>query len=427
MWRSACARPSQAAKGRLEMKHWHQPTHLRLSRSGIARLLLAGLLGLSPLSAQGSDWQGVYGVSGIDRARLEQEFTQLPSLGINLVIQNVMFEEDNSDPRYPCWKQYYAAAIRHNISLIPVLWDPRKDQTVWDWSAASGEFELDASRYPNSPAARFLRFLRKDPAYLSHTFAVFSFHEPFNPENGHAQRTVAQQRKLWRQIHQDQFPNGELKLYGESITHVSGCENGCADYAGLGVFSFASCNGKPLYSAIDVVPAPQGVDFSTQLCVTSASEAIQRVKAYLDAMYSRSHDAPPAPDGTFTTFLPLIQTFVAPLPEVSRMPSAAEMRQWAQQIVLARKDRVLGMGWYPWGQVASTYTSWLSKGRFDTIGADRWGAVGKIARNFRKNGSGRHSSAPSASRPDLVVDALERAGGVRAIEFEGAVGRVMEE
>src|SRR5262245_56140428 len=385
MWRSSCARPSQAAKGRLEMKHWHQPTHLRLSRSGIARLLLAGLLGLSPLSAQGSDWQGVYGVSGIDRARLEQEFTQLPSLGINLVIQNVMLEEDNSDPRYPGWKQYYAAAIRHNIRLIAVLWDPSKDQSTWNWNAANAEFELDARRYPNSPGARFLQFLRKDPAYLSYTFAVYSFHEPFNRDNGPAQRTVAQQRKLWRQIHQDQFPNGELQLYGEGITHVNGCENGCADYAGLGVFSFVSCSGNPPYSAVDVVRASQGVDFSTKLCSTSAAEVIQRAKAMLDTMYTRSHAAPPASDGTFTRFLPLIQTFVAPLSEVSRMPSAAEMRQWANQIVLARKDREVGMGWYPWGQVASTYTSWLSKDRFDTTGGDRWSAVRRIARSVRRN------------------------------------------
>src|SRR5262245_9252576 len=179
------------------MKHWHHPTNSRLSSRGIPRLFLAGLLGLSPLSAQGGDWQGVYAVSAIDPARLEQEFTQLSSLGVNMVIQNVSLDEDNSDPRSPGWKQYYAAAIRHDIRLIAVLWDPSKDQSVWNWNAANGEFELDASRYPNSPGARFLRFLRKDPANLSHTFAIYSFHEPFNPDNGRAQRTVAQQRKLW--------------------------------------------------------------------------------------------------------------------------------------------------------------------------------------------------------------------------------------
>ena len=361
------------------MKHCRHPTN-RLSRSGIARLLLAGLLGLSPLSAKGSDWQGLYSVHAIEAAKYESEFTTLASLGMNTVVMNIGLDESNLDPNYPGWVQFYNSAIRHNLNLIAILWDPSKDQSVWNWTGT--QFQIDAKQYPTDPGAHFLAWLHQDPARIAHTVAVYTFHEPFNPQNGNAQRSVLQNQTLWKQVHA-LYP--DVKLYGESISHVHGCENGCADYVGIGVFSFASCNGKPLYSAVDVVPARQGVDFSTGLCQTSAAEVIQRARAMLDAMYTWSHGAPPAPDGTFTKFLPLIQTFVAPLPEVSRMPSAAEMRQWAEQIVLAGKDRELGMGWYPWGQVASSYTSWLSKDRFDTTGADRWGAVRKIARSFRKN------------------------------------------
>src|SRR4029453_4476400 len=254
---------------------------------------------------------GVYGVEGVDRAQLEQEFTKLSSLGVNLVVQNVMLQEDNSDPNYPGWKQYYAAAVRHDIRLIPVLWDPRKSQTVWDWNAAKREFELDVRRYPNSPAARFLQFLRKDPAYLRHTFAVFSFHEPFNPENGQAQRTVEQQRKLWRQIHQEEFPNGGLQLYGESITHVNGCENGCVDYAANSLFSFSYCSGAPRYSALTLVTnAATGIGIGYDRCIASKEGAIQRGKEQLDFFRKRSRSAPPAPDGTYTRFLILVQSYV---------------------------------------------------------------------------------------------------------------------
>jgi hypothetical protein len=295
---------------------------------------------------------------------------------------NIGLEESNLDPSYPGWTQVYDAAERHDLQLIAILWDPSKDQTVWNWTGS--EFKVDPAKYPTDPGALFFAFLKADPSRMAHTFAVYTFHEPFNPENGNAQRTVAQQRKLWQQVHA-LFPRGDVQLYGESITQVNGCENGCADYAGIGVYSFSSCGGKALYSIVNMVPAPQGVDFSWTLCQPSAAEVIQRAKAMLDAMYTRSHNAPPAPDGTFTKFLPLIQTFVAPLPEVSRMPSAAEMRQWADQIVLVREDRELGLVWYSWSQVSSTYLSWLSKDRFDTTGADRWGAVRKIARSLRKN------------------------------------------
>jgi len=159
------------------------------------------------------------------------------------------------------------------------------------------------------PGAQFLSFLQANPAFKAHTFAVYSFHEPFNPNNGNAQRSVLQNQTLWKQFHA--MFGDSLPLYGESITHVDGCENGCVDYAGLGVYSFASCGGKPLYAAVDVVPAADGVDFSTEVCITSVAEGIQRATAMLDAMYNRSHHAPPASDGTFTKFLPLIQTFLA--------------------------------------------------------------------------------------------------------------------
>ena len=301
-----------------------------------------------------SDWAGVYGAWSLDEGNEDAEMAQLESLGINLVIANVGLDETNLDPNFPGWTQYYDSAIAHHINLIPILWDPSKNQTVWNWTGS--EFKVDPAKYPTDPGAHFFAWLHQDPERLSHTFAVYSFHEPFNSQNGQAQRTVFQNQTLWTQVHA-LFP--DVKLYGESITHVDGCENGCTDYAGLGVYSFSLCAGKPAYSAVDVVPAPQGVDFSTELCVTSEAEVIQRAKAMLDAMYTRSHDATPAPDGTFSKFLPLIQTFVAPLPEVSRMPTAQEMTDWANEIVLPRQDRELGMAWYCWSKAASEYTTSL--------------------------------------------------------------------
>jgi hypothetical protein len=323
----------------------------------------------------GSDWRGVYGAWGIFAGRLASEMATLNSLGINTVVQNIGLDQSNPDPDFPGWQQFYDAAVQNGINLIPILWDGSKNQTVWNWTGS--EFKLDINKYPTDPGAQFLAFLQANPDFKAHTFAVYSFHEPFNPENGNAQRSVLQNQTLWSQFHA--MFGDSLPLYGESITHVDGCENGCADYAGLGVYSFASCSGTPLYTAVDVVPAADGVDFSTELCVTSAAEVIQRATAMLDAMYNRSHDAPPASDGTFTKFLPLIQTFVAPVPEVSRMPSAAEMQQWVEQIVMPRKDKVIGVTWYCWDRASSTYTTSLEYSQFDPTGADRWQAVKNLS------------------------------------------------
>src|SRR5262249_61175132 len=87
-----------AAKGRLDMKHRHHPTNPRLGRSGIARLLLAGLLGLSPLSAHGSDWRGVFGAWGIHPPPLRQEFSTLEALGIKLLVMYIRRGAADADP-----------------------------------------------------------------------------------------------------------------------------------------------------------------------------------------------------------------------------------------------------------------------------------------------------------------------------------------
>ncbi len=345
-------------------------------RSG--RWLLSLLLLLSAVSASASDWEGVYGVESVERARIEQDFSALSSRGVNLVVQNVLLQENTGDPLHPGWRGHYEAAVRHGIRLIPILWDGSKGQTVFAWNAARGEFELDIDRYPNSPAARFLQFLRDNPTFLSHTFALFSFHEPFNDENGAAQRTVAQNRKLWQQIHQEEFPNGDLKVYGESITHVNGCENGCVDYAANSLFSFSYCSGAPRYSALTLVPsAATGINIWYDRCITNKDVAVQRGIEQIDFFRKHSHDAPPAPDGTYTKFLILIQSYVEnPAATVySRMPSASEMREWVERIILARKDSVVGVAWYSWDRIASHYQKWLAQDRFDDTGADRWEAV----------------------------------------------------
>jgi hypothetical protein len=60
-----------------------------------------------------------------------------------------------------------------------------------------------------------------------------------------------------------------------------------------------------------------------------------------------------------------------------RMPSASEMQSWGQ-IVLERK-RLDGVIWYPWDQSSTEYTSWLSKDRYDSSGADRWSVVTQLS------------------------------------------------
>lgn len=323
----------------------------------------------APAPATPAPGMWIYGMH--DVGKQDSELVQMKSLGINTIVQTLPLDERG-------WKQSYDQVVRHGTQLIPILWDGSKDQTVWDWNAEDKEFELDIKKYPRSTSARFLDFLRKNPDCLSHTAAVYSFHEPFNPENGKAQRTVEQNRKLWQQIHQEEFPNGELKVYGESVTHQAGCENGAVDYEGTGLFSFSTVRGKPMYSTLNYkTRGPSGITTWMNTGIADKDQAIREALAQIDFFLDRALKAPPAPDGSRTKFIYLIQTFAANKKAnvFSRVPEAWEMEEWVQQIIKPKKDRIAGMMWYCWGKIASHYQGWLKNDRYDTAGKDRWEAV----------------------------------------------------
>jgi hypothetical protein len=106
--------------------------------------------------------------------------------------------------------------------------------------------------------------------------------------------------------------------------------------------------------------------------------------------------APPAPDGSYTKFLVLIQTYVEnPADTVySRMPETDEMYQWVQQIVLSRKDRVGGVMWYSWERIASHYQMWLKQNRYDTLGRDRWQTMSNVAALLRQSRASELTLSP---------------------------------
>lgn len=60
-----------------------------------------------------------------------------------------------------------------------------------------------------------------------------------------------------------------------------------------------------------------------------------------------------------------------------RMPSAAEMLEYGATVINKRK--LDGVFWYPWGRVSTSYSSWLGKDRYDSLGGDRWSVVTRLS------------------------------------------------
>ena len=333
-------------------------------------------------AAGANDWEDLYMAhfAGV---------TDIPGLkarGINVVLQNVTHDPAN-------WRALYDAAVKQKIRLIPILWGV--DQAAWQWDAKQREWELDIGKYPDGVGPKFLQFLRSDARYLAATFALYSFHEPHNPETSEGMVDAERLRKFWRQIHEELFPGNRLKIYGESVAWHRDCRNGCVDYDALSLYPFATVKGesryRPLHWAggkgiggMQIWPGPPTAD---------RERAMENGRSVIDRFHQSISTAPAAPDGSRTKIIVLIQTYAidgrADL--WNRMPTAQEMVDWGGRVAGERKRKLAGMSWYCYRKAAAFYSRCLADERRDETGRDRLEAVEEVGRLLLGN------TAPAAS------------------------------
>jgi len=300
-----------------------------------------------------------------------EDFELLAQRGINTVL--IELEADGTD-----WEATYAAAIRHGLRVIPLIWDPQADQSIWRWDDHRNEWQLDPDDYPQSAGAAFLRFLKDRPAYFEQTFAIYSFHEPL----WHPERTgPARMKVFYRQITEEIFPGGSVRVYGEDITmgwpQSDECLTGVLDYETHNVYPF--------------VDTPQGryrpFDVDCNCYGEPTNDRSATIRAELDCLDERLRryaSAEPAATGRRPQPIVLLQTFVdGDYTDLwNRMPSAEEMEAFASVLLDSRRDRLTGLGWYPYRLVSDNYQACLHTHRFDESNADRWEVLRSISTRF---------------------------------------------
>jgi len=314
-----------------------------------------------------NDWNGAYGAQYPDI----EDYAQLSSRGINLVVNNITTEPGE-------WERYYRAILEQDLEIIPVLWG--SDQTAWTWNQQAEEWELDIKRYPDSSGAQFLQFLRAHPDYLEHTYAIYAFHEPFNPENPR-RIDPNRLRKFWLQIHEEEFPHQGLMIYGESISWNSACANGCVDFDAIGLYNFTECGLFELlkYRIIEAVPSKDGLLIQSGACTNNRNRALKAGRNLIDTLYEFTQQSSPAPDGSRTQYFVLIQTFAQDNPNlIYRMPDADEMFEWGTQIAYPQGNKLAGLQWYVY-RFDGLYDQTLGDNRYDVKGADRWKTISDVA------------------------------------------------
>jgi hypothetical protein len=299
------------------------------------------------------------------------DYPDLARRGVNTVL--IELQTDGSD-----WGPAYQAAVDSQLRVVPMLW--HGDQTAWTWNSKNDEWELDPDRYPMSVGARFVRFLKANPALFQQTFALYSFHEPLAD---HGRVEPKQLRAFYRQMTEQVFSNTDVRIYGEDITmgwkESDECLTGVLDYESHNVYPFCTSPGGR-YRPFDA-----GANEYAE--ATDDLDAVLKLEvAALDARLARYARAKPSRKNRRPKPILLIQTYASRQQPAlwNRMPTASEMQSVAAHFVKLRGDRVAGLSWYPFRNPSEDYIKTLQTDRFDDDRADRWNVIDHIGAKLRR-------------------------------------------
>ncbi len=179
-----------------------------------------------------------------------------------------------------------------------------------------------------------------------------------------------------------------LPVYGESVAWHRDARNGCVDYEGWSLlYPFVRIDGRPAYRSYHwaIGRGLGGVEQWPGPPTTCPDSAKARYRETIDSLHGLIRQAPPAPDGTRTRLIVLMQAYAIDSRKDlwNRMPDAAEMRDWGIDVIARRKEKLAGLNWYCYRKAADFYTHCLADHPRDPSGGDRMQAVRAVADALR--------------------------------------------
>jgi hypothetical protein len=244
------------------------------------------------------------------------------------------------------WRSTLQQAERNNLKLV--VWPQGHGQRYTPWAFDFLKWLQDPTQgWDISEGLLDLKFAEQ---YVTSggksLIAIVLSHEPFYAQSG-----------------QQVFNSAELKSLYAAIKNV-------APHVGTYIYM----NDMAYYDRTD--PAKQMSDGIMDICGTykhsfgTANTQASTLQEIDDdyALIQRK--------GLHMQLFFALQTFGYATPDY-RMPLASEMQDLTTRIL--EKKELDGAFWYPWNRVSTSYTSWLSKDRYDSLGGDRWGVVAKLS------------------------------------------------
>ncbi|MFC2116569.1 T9SS type A sorting domain-containing protein [Bacteroidota bacterium] len=267
-----------------------------------------------------------YGVDDIEPG----EFSFLrDSLGGNFAIVELSTDVN-------AWKTTLEEAEKDEIDIVIWPLGNGHQWTPWAWDGSSWDISqgLDAMNYAET-------YVNSGGDNL---VAVVMSHEPFY---NHGDPFTASEMKLLYSALKNVAPHVKLFVYMNDMAYYNKrpntiIEDGIMDIAGIWKHVFGGAEGtyEDAFKEIDD-------DYAL----------IQAKGLNLQLFFA-------------------LQTFAIAGTDY-KMPSAAEMLDFTTQVL--EKKKLDGLFYYPWDRVATSYTSYLSKDRYDSIGADRWSVVSQLS------------------------------------------------
>jgi hypothetical protein len=265
-----------------------------------------------------------YGIEKIDPSQY--------SFVKNTLKGNLVLAELSSDTIV--WKRALSEAEKNGLQLI--IWSEGHGHqyTPWAWNAVNGTWDISEG----------LSILKYAENYVASggkaLLALLMSHEPFY--NDGKPFTAAQMKLLYSTL-KNVAPHVKLFVYMNDMAYYdkrlfTKIEDGIMDIVGIWKHWFGTQEGT-------MADALQEIDDDRDL--------ITQKGLHLELIFA-------------------LQTFGTD-GIAYRMPTAAEMQSWGQ--IVLQRNKLDGVIWYTWDQSSTDYSSWLSKDRYDSIGADRWSVV----------------------------------------------------
>jgi hypothetical protein len=267
-----------------------------------------------------------YGVDDIDPD--EYGFLR-DSLGGNFAMTEL-------SPDSTAWKNTLRTAEQNELKIIIWPLGSGHQWTPWAWNGSSWDISkgLNAMKFAESYTISGGKAL----------LAVVMSHEPFY--NNGDPFTASEMKMLYSAL-KEVAPHVKLFVYMNDMAYydkfaATKIEDGIMDIAGIWLHCFGGAEG-------------------------TWEDALQEI----DDDYALVRDK-----GLHMQLFFALQSFAIAGTDY-KMPSAGEMLDFATQVF--EKQKLDGIFWYPWDQVASDYTSYLSRDRYDKEGEDRWSVVSQLS------------------------------------------------